>query len=893
MSTHPFSVNNGPRGAKPSPLPGNPAGLDLATLVFRYEEAQRQISQREASHPDGRYETLRSNKRLEIVNLLKLYSSAHHLAPYRRVVAFHDAIKGGDLAAVKRFVEQGVVTSDSLKAYFSAPQENVHILRFLLSKGARLTDAAFYQAVQIKWQQSARLMIEHDRSGLILEKSIKTAAFACIELYKLDLDSFLGLGECGWSGWPDHGTSHLENLCEIFDPEYQRDIWEHALVAALKQPKEEARAAILKKGAQGDRIVWNRSDFHNEWMCNFLTPDFAELCRDFGIQMPLFYRFPRYFPANDDWDNAVDYMLDMSPISAPLVEHLGLKSVHKIQYACDCSDRGLLRELIEAHGDILKPEYYLLEQLVSFGSRDLVEFLVGEFKADVNQNEGMPLAIAAQEGYVDVLQCLISEGADVNAYQGAALSEAARMSNAEVVKFLLAKGANPRAHRSKAVYDCMMQADSIKLSAALRAAKLLIDAGASPPLVFPRPPSGEATPAFLYVRFMAEIAAPSSPLYLRTLEPRLTNSDIDFNFSGYHRQSVFGFASSCAAVAARLSATPENPQLFISLFKNGMAKVLDQGVGTFSNLRDSTNANSDLFQDLNDPVEAVLWDVVVPILTLTWKKCSHQEEQRIVEKATCLRRVVGFELFAGRSIAEILRFNQLWHRPDKQLPSSAKPLRGLATWYPLIPHINLGNGLTMEALTSDDALFVEGTVMHNCLRSGGYSSSCLLGRVHILSIRREGKPVANAVVQDVSPRTGEFSSPDGRSLSVTQLRGSGNAEVGQSVKDSFESFKAMVRQGKCIVNDRCGETNESRQARENRGVTLLESLTGLKIGQYPTDAVRHYQNVVSVTQTGKAAYGQPIKIGLLNQELLDRIVAACRNELGWPTPQSAADMSQP
>lgn len=795
------------------------------------------------------------------------------------------ALKKGKLEIVKYLVGEGLSTDTALHDCISAPRENIEILRFLLQAKAKLDYPDIRLAVCAGYLDSARLLINYDTSGQYLRITAEDI------------------------GGSRESAQAVKHLCALVGPERHRDILEYALQGAVRKNNHEAIADLFEMGAKGDRVVWR-------WGASFEAAEqLKALCLTNGVPLPLPHRFPI---AQDDGDHiellervagqmknarpavpesdvplsrmsamreayqALQAVLSCNIISQPLLNAIPFPMLLELVDACKRSDGDDLRAIVSKRPDILDPSLYLLEQVVGSGSLPAVKILIEELGADLHQHEEMPLAMAAHEGYVDVLEYLIARGAKINGYQGAALSEAARMSNAEVVKALLKHGADPRAHRSKAVYECARQQNNVKHTAALRAAKFLVDAGASPQLLSPSSPY-DVGPATQYVRFMMEIRNPQSPLYLKTLETRLTDAHINFSMPSHSSTPVFGFASSCAVVAARLFASPESPKIFVSLFKNGMSKVLDEKIGTFANLRTSANVDIDLFQDVHDVAAGALWDVIIPTLVSRREMLPDNFEGEIIKRANSLAYTVAEELFADYSVNEILKFSQIWHRPDKQLPLDAKPLRSIAHWYPLIPRVDLGDGFTIEALTTNDELVLEGSILHHCLRNGGYGAACMQGGAHILSIRKDGIPQATLEMGDISPRPGVFSLPSRRSLAVMQIRGDGNAQIDFEVEQRFERFASMVHRGDVRLWDGAwGETDVSRAARTKAGVSLLEGMTGIRNGEYPERAAEHYRSVLSVPATQRGASGRPPKIGLLEPHVTERIIAACRAVLAGP-----------
>jgi hypothetical protein len=793
-----------------------------------------------------------------------------------------EALRGGYVDIVKHLIAEGVPTHKAISDYLNAPRENPEILKLLLQAGAALDFPNIPSAIRSGYTESARLLLEYDKSG----EHLRLAA------------EHLGKGE--------NGVQAVESLCAIAEPRHARDILEYAMQGAMSRGRIDAIAAFFDRGARGDRIVW-------KWGLRTFdeAKQLKELFSHRGAMMPVPARFPlawvgqsarfdrlreeitselegvsqnppqdRNSETHDETyrqaENILTHIVSSHVISEPLLDVFGALVAARLTNSCKVHDGNAFRAVVGHHREIVDPRFYLLEQIVASGSLDIVKILVEEFGANVGSHDGLPLAIAAHEGYVDILEYLIARGADIHASQEAALCEASRMSNAEVINALLKHGADPRAHRSKGVYDCARQEDVRKHTAALRSAKFLFDAGASPNLFFPAAPY-EQGPATQYVRFMAAISSPLSPLYLKTLEPRLNASHINFSLPTHAATPVFRFASSCAAVAARLFASPESPKLFISLFKKGMSKVLDEKAGTFRNLAVAADADIDLFQDVHDVAAGALWDVIIPILVARRDELPSNFEDVIIGRIKSLAYAVEQELFADRSVTEILKFSRIWHRPDKQLPIDAKPLRSNAWWHALLESQESFGQYSIHSLTTNNELVLEGAIMHHCLGNGSYTSSCIQGVTHILSIRKNDIPCATVEIGHVAGRLGEFHLPSGRSLVVIQVRGPGNSAPDPETHRFFDTFRSMIHRGAVILNDGpWGETDASREARQKLGISTLETMTGIRNGEYPTIAVAHYRDGLAVHSAQKDANSRSRKIGLLDAELTERIIAACR-----------------
>lgn len=490
-----------------------------------------------------------------------------------------------------------------------------------------------------------------------------------------------------------------------------------------------------------------------------------------------------------------------------------------------------------------------LEEIIRTGDFGRTKDAVENHTLSVNENNGIPLISACQNGWVDIVEYLISKGADPHAQNESPLVEAARYANAEVIRILLERGCDLHVDDDYPIYLCACNPEEVKQGPALESAKYLVEHGA-PPRVFGLPMDLHRGPAPRYLFLMSEVLDPLSDLHIRTIEPRFTKEHINVKDRFYRRSHAFKYISNCAAVAASIGDISIAREFFVSFLRDGAHKVFEEKKGRFENLAEASSRELDGYQDLSDVCEAFSVDVLFP-LVLAQSPQHHGRVPKDIQQQDVLKAVHTHLypeavriLLKDRPLLEILRFNRLWHRSDKRIPLGAHPLRADAFWYPLIPETYLSNGFSIHPLTDNDALAREGAALHHCVGKGAYASECLSGESHLLSLRYNSEPVATMQFSDSNGRKTDFPLGEDRFVTLAQFRGAYNHAVDNAAQRAFEEFKQLVISKRVVLRSGVlGETQESMARRKSSGISTLESVTGIRLGEFPTDAIRHYREL--------------------------------------------------
>jgi len=94
-----------------------------------------------------------------------------------------------------------------------------------------------------------------------------------------------------------------------------------------------------------------------------------------------------------------------------------------------------LINVVENGANIHYQKEYPLILACSKGFLSIVNLMINIYAPDINAQEGLPLRIACIYGHIDIVICLLENGADINAGEGGALIWSAYKNNVEMVKY--------------------------------------------------------------------------------------------------------------------------------------------------------------------------------------------------------------------------------------------------------------------------------------------------------------------------------------------------------------------------------------------------------------------------------------------------------------------------
>jgi ankyrin repeat protein len=103
-------------------------------------------------------------------------------------------------------------------------------------------------------------------------------------------------------------------------------------------------------------------------------------------------------------------------------------------------------------GSINKDNAYLIRTAAENGHLDIVKFLISE-GVDVHSDKDYPLRYSARYGHFDVVKLLIENGADIHSKNNRALQQACNNGHLSIVQYLMNKGANPDCEKFNSIYS--------------------------------------------------------------------------------------------------------------------------------------------------------------------------------------------------------------------------------------------------------------------------------------------------------------------------------------------------------------------------------------------------------------------------------------------------------
>ncbi len=241
--------------------------------------------------------------------------------------------------------------------------------------------------------------------------------------------------------------------------------------------------------------------------------------------------------------------------------------------------------------------------------------------------------------------------------------------------------------------------------------------------------------------------------------------------------------------------------------------------------------------DIKDMVRQFADSVLLPRLLLEAgvtqpKRFKRFDEDRLSELSDRLMPLAAQLFFTNKRLDEIVAMSDEWHIPGNAIPDKLRPLRG-GKWQPLISDTETpfthqdadgkDHSLVIRALSSQEALSRESHCLKHCVGDGGYSSTCMEGQIHTLSVQtKEGMPLATAEVS--------LTNDPGNLLHVEQFRGMNNDTPPKPAQEAFDWFRKELADGRIhLLKPAQGKWGKIKQ--DNEPPPLLQ-----RIGFEPTRA---------------------------------------------------------
>lgn len=159
----------------------------------------------------------------------------------------------------------------------------------------------------------------------------------------------------------------------------------------------------------------------------------------------------------------------------------------------------------------------------------------------------------------------------------------------------------------------------------------------------------------------------------------------------------------------------------------------------------------------------------------------------------------ALHLVADRSLSDLFKLNHFLHQPISSLPIGTRPYQERLEWPALFEgELPLSNNYSIVALTSANALVVEGESLEHCVGNGTYAFLCACGYIQILSLRHQGNPVATITLQRTRPPwfgANLFTSDESTGWREAVFKGHGNNLPDESMRRALDEWIALASSG--------------------------------------------------------------------------------------------------
>ena len=229
-----------------------------------------------------------------------------------------------------------------------------------------------------------------------------------------------------------------------------------------------------------------------------------------------------------------------------------------------------------------------------------------------------------------------------------------------------------------------------------------------------------------------------------------------------------------------------------------------------------SNYKMDGLDGVNDMVTEFTNHVALPQALIEYSKKTGQPltddflaQLDPAELKNAMKPAVREELLGSRSLDKIIGLNEAWHDERVFFPDNLKPLMAFGEWHSLTEgtvHHYPDSDLSLHVLTDHKQLEAEGSIMRHCVGRGEYTTKCLNADSHIISIRQAGQD------SPISTFEGRWDA-EKKTLVIKQNQAPGNTIPPKEAQDAAGWFKGQVESGAIKINEKLGETAESKASK--------------------------------------------------------------------------------
>jgi hypothetical protein len=295
---------------------------------------------------------------------------------------------------------------------------------------------------------------------------------------------------------------------------------------------------------------------------------------------------------------------------------------------------------------------------------------------------------------------------------------------------------------------------------------------------------------------------------------------------------------------------------FRQLFTNDVLRVHQTEGFHWKKMIEELRGASDGMLLFTDMLEEVADVICLPMYILGRKLDHHMISEEQLER---LRQGACSAMAAKLMTQEngtslLLTFSRKWHLHDNAAPDDFRKLASIGKWAALFKKVDLWGGWTMQALESTGALREEGMKLSHCVGSGSYSSACINGNAHILSLRRGNHPVATLELRSTPQQAGDNvltflieGEKLTRTFRIMQFRGYDNRAPNEEAQMALDRFKERVASREI----QCAKALGGMRADGQGAVSKAERVVGFLLNDRALIGVEavldHYANRLAVT----------------------------------------------